>query len=100
MISFWKKTFWIFLLIPYFANGQEIIFSASSGFYSNDFELEISSPSNSQIRYTLDGNDPTAQSAIFTTPILVEERNSTPNSISEIPTNPSTTFSEYVWKAP
>lgn len=100
MAFFWKKIFWLFLLTPYFTNGQEIFFSVPSGFYTNDFVLDISSTSSFQIRYTLDGHNPTAQSPIFTNPILVEERNSAPNSISEIPTNPSTTSSEYIWKTP
>lgn len=100
MTIFWKKTFWLFFLAPFFTQAQEIIFSVPSGFYANEFELEITTTSNLQIRYSLDGKNPTAQSAIFTNPILIEERNSESNSISEIPTNPPTTFHEYLWKMP
>lgn len=95
-----KGIFWIVLCLPFCLNGQDITFSAASGFYPNNFELTISSSSTLQIRYTIDGSDPTSQSPIFINPILVEERNSTPNSISEIPTNPPSTFHEYVWKTP
>jgi len=87
MTFFGKKIFWLFFLTPFFIHGQEIIFSNPSGFYTDDFELEITSSSNFQIRYTLDGNNPTAISPIFSNPILITERNSQPNSISEIPTN-------------
>lgn len=100
MTVFWKKTFWLFFLAPFFTQAQEINFSVPSGFYANEFELEITTTSNLQIRFSLDGKNPTAQSTIFTNPILVQARNSEPNSISEIPTNPSTTFHEYVWKTP
>lgn len=46
--------------------------SAESGFYEAGFELEIDTPSNNNIYYTLDGSEPTLDSAIYDGPINIE----------------------------
>ncbi len=80
--------------------GQEIDFSITSGVFDEEFQLELYSTTAGEIRYTLDGSQPTANSLIYNNPILVKERNSDPNTISNIPTNPPNTSEQYVWKAP
>src|SRR5699024_1113667 len=46
--------------------------SAESGFYEAGFELEIDTPSNNNIYYTLDGSEPTLDSAVYDGPINIE----------------------------
>jgi hypothetical protein len=71
-------------------------FSHRPGFYENSFSLSISNPDPSaQLRYTLDGSDPTSSSPLYTGPLTISNRNSDPNNISLIPTS----FSGQ-WSAP
>lgn len=64
------------------------VFSHAPGFYSDEFELQISHPQEGvTIYYTLDGSDPTENSLVYNAPIPIQDRNSEPNSISTIPTN-------------
>lgn len=64
------------------------IFSHEPGFYSEEFELQISHPQDGVVvYYTLDGSEPTENSLIYEKPITVRDRNSEPNTISTIPTN-------------
>lgn len=50
------------------------VLSRESGFYGENFDLEISTDSeNGNIYYTLDGSEPTLQSEIYTEPINIEE---------------------------
>ena len=79
---------------------QEIYFSVPSGFFEDEFLVELSSNFSGDIRYTLNGSDPTFESPIFHQPILVKERNSEPNTISNIPTNPPAVNPAYVWQPP
>ena len=80
--------------------GQELNFSVSSGFFEEEFEIMLSSTFFGDIRYTIDGSEPTSGSLMYINPILVKERNSEQNSISKIRTNPTATDLEYVWKVP
>ncbi|TVQ04796.1 MAG: T9SS C-terminal target domain-containing protein [Balneolaceae bacterium] len=41
------------------------VFSSNAGYVSADFLIELSHPENATIRYTLDGQDPDEQSAIY-----------------------------------
>ena len=48
-------------------------FSVESGFYDNDFELELTTTDpDAIIRYTLDSSEPTEQSSPFTDPIMID----------------------------
>lgn len=59
-------------------------FSASAGFYLNDFDLELYSEPGTTIYYTLDGSDPTVDSLIYDGPIHVYNDNSTPSAYAGI----------------
>ncbi|MCK5738647.1 CotH kinase family protein, partial [bacterium] len=52
-------------------------FSHSSGYYSTNFLLELSTDAElAQILYTLDGTEPTAESELYTTAIPIQETTS------------------------
>jgi len=62
-------------------------FSALSGYYSEPFELSLSSAGqNETIHYTLDGSEPTINSPIYSEPLLIRDRSDEPNDISMVPT--------------
>lgn len=54
-------------------------FSHTSGFYAEDFELQIAAEEGITIHYTLDGSVPTGESAVYTHPISVYNRSSETN---------------------
>ena len=65
-----------FILVPFFGTSQTVEqarFSASGGFYEESFSLELS-PLNQQhhIRFTTNGNCPTAQSRLYTGPLWLD----------------------------
>ena len=55
------------------AQNDTIIFSAKGGFYNDVFALQLSNanPQN-HIRYTINGNCPTAQSPLYTAPLQLD----------------------------
>lgn len=57
-------------------------FSKTSGFYSNPFDLSISTSEKSAIYYTLDGSNPSESSIRYTAPISINDISSTANTIS------------------
>ena len=64
------------------------VFSQTTGFFTEAFDLEITSTQeNAQIYYTLDGSVPTPDSQLYTSSISVSSLEGTPNDISLIPTN-------------
>lgn len=61
------------------SQAQSLQFSQPHGFYDQPFTLQIDNaegssvlPSGASIRYTLDGSEPTMQSAIYTQPLTVK----------------------------
>ena len=69
-------------------------FSKPYGFYNKEFLLNITSTTpGARIYYTTDGSTPTEDSELYSKPLLIKNRESEPNGISEIPTSPT-------WKSP
>ena len=73
-----KRCLWFIgfvLFTAFFANAQNdtVIFSAQGGFYEDVFQLELYNyyPQN-HIRYTINGNNPTAQSPLYEEPLLLD----------------------------
>ncbi len=66
--------------------------SQASGFYSSAFSVELQATGDA-IHYTLDGSIPTSASPVYSGPITIENRTSSPNYFSAIVTSP-------VWQAP
>lgn len=66
-----------------YTNNNTIKFSVPSGFYEEDFYLEITAP-GSEIYYTLDGSDPTDESIQYTDPILITDASLNENVYSNI----------------
>lgn len=62
----------------------QISFSRQPGFASGPFTLMLSSGSDGEIRYTLDGSEPTAASKLYTAGIPILSRAGEPNGISMI----------------
>ena len=70
-------------------------FSIPSGFYTSDLTLQITHPDPTvEIRYTMDGSDPTAASPLYTGPLDVQSRAGEPNNLSLIWTG------DPRWRAP
>ncbi|MDG5766347.1 CotH kinase family protein [Balneolales bacterium ANBcel1] len=64
-------------------------FSHTGGFYTEDFDLELSTPSTGAvIRYTLDGSEPDSTSPVLDGPIRITDRTPLPNNLSMIVTAP------------
>ncbi len=64
---------------------EEPEFSASSGFYSDEFELTLSCDNGHAIFYTLDGSDPADHGIPYTDPIRVYDRSGEPNTVVNVP---------------
>ena len=63
-------------------------FSLQAGFYTEEQMLEISTEDTlAVIRFTTNGDEPTASSSIYTEPIPIVNRSGEPNVYSEIRTN-------------
>lgn len=57
------------------AQYDTLIFSSPGGFYNEVFSLELTCGNpNNHIRYTTNGNRPTAQSALYSEPLVLDER--------------------------
>lgn len=64
-------------------------FSNPSGFYTTNFNLTLHSPDpEAEIRYTLDGSEPTHSSPRYSAAILIRSRVGSGNQLSAIPTVP------------
>ncbi len=78
--------------------------SHKSGFYKNDFYLTLtSSDANLEIYYTLNGEIPTKNSLLYSSPLHIESNIFFPNNISTIPTTPlegPDQLNDFIWKEP
>lgn len=88
----WILVFGWLALVPLFGAAQpaeRACFSVPGGFYPESFELEIF-PFYAQhhIRYTTNGNRPTAQSKLYTGPLTLDERLYSTSDIFTIPVAP------------
>lgn len=64
-------------------------FSRPAGFHTGAFDLSLNTPAvGAEIRYTLDGSEPTVASPRYDGPLRILARAGTPNGISTIPTVP------------
>ena len=70
-----------------------IHFSHEPGFFASAIELILSPSGNQDIRFTTDGSDPSFDSPLYTTPIVLDELVNAPNVYSDILTSPS-------WESP
>ena len=65
--------FAILLMQSVLAQSTKVTFSAQGGFYEDVFELSLDCASGYSIRYTVNGNTPTAQSALYVAPLPLDE---------------------------
>lgn len=56
------------------AQEARVLFSASGGFYESSFYLEMTCPEGCHIRYTTNGNTPTAGSKRYDEPLWLDEK--------------------------
>lgn len=83
------------------AKANKLNFSHESGFYGEDFYLNIERlRPNHTIYYTLDGSEPTENSLVFNDSLFVEDRSYLPNGISEIRTSPIENIYYHNWLKP
>ena len=65
-----------------------------AGFYESEFIVKLSTPdSDNRIYYTIDGTEPSSESAVYTQPFSINNRTENRNYLSAIPTSPR-------WKPP
>jgi len=69
--------------IDYFPT-DVLSFSSESGFYDEEFFLEMYAPAGSTIFYTLDSSDPNENSQVYTEPILITDASNNENVYSMI----------------
>ena len=92
-----KRLFFIWLALFAVASAQaqdwKVLFSANGGFYEDVFDLELfSTHPQGHIRYTINGNRPTAQSQRYTEPLTLDERLYSKSDIYTIFNCPETDF--------
>ena len=89
----------ILLLLGFFIHAQaqveEVLFSAQGGIYDHSFQLELNCfYPNHHIRYTTNGNLPSATSPLYEAPLSLDESLYSHSDIYTIPTCPSFLFYE------
>jgi hypothetical protein len=62
------------LSISAFAMTEGVSFSSNGGFYDNSFNLTLTCPENLIIHYTLNGNTPTSNDAVYSQPLFLDEK--------------------------
>ena len=74
--SLYAIVFALFVVFSAKAQNDTVFFSARGGFYDDVFALQLynTNPQH-HIRYTVNGNRPTAQSSIYAEPLVLDERN-------------------------
>lgn len=66
---------------------QKPLFSQPGGLFTDSLYLTLTSPDvNLEVRYTLDGSDPTNSSSVFSAPLLIKNRDADTNFYSMIRT--------------
>lgn len=84
----------LFFVLSFLHNGiaqeQNIQFSHESGIYDNFLALKLKSLNGHEIRFTLDGSDPTANDELFKDSLSVNSRYHHPDVLSTIKTGPRT----------
>jgi len=71
---------------------DEITCNYLSGFYKDSIEVELKSAMEYEIRYTLDGSDPTEISALYSNPIKLYHSSTKDNNFCDIITTPPKEF--------
>jgi hypothetical protein len=67
------------LRVPEVPKEQQLVFSRTSGFFNDAFNLTLSTGfTDGVIRYTLDGSEPTNTSAVYSAPISISNRTAVP----------------------
>ena len=85
---------WIWLLVLFtfrleLFSQTEVLFSHHGGFYDEPFVLSLgSSDWNCQIRYTTNGNTPSANSTLYKTPLFLDESLYSSSDIYTLPVSP------------
>ena len=81
--------FFVFAFVSAKAQNDTVVFSDSGGFYEEVFALQLfnTNPQN-HIRYTINGNRPTAQSALYEEPIVLDGSNYSKSDIYTIQISP------------
>lgn len=86
------------------AGSSAVFCSHQSGFYTEDFDLTlISSNPENEIRYTINGSLPNANSPIYSGPLNISDVSAAPYTFSSIPLTPLSgpwQLSEYIWQLP
>ena len=69
-----------------YLQGEEYIpqLSVKSGFYEEEFVLEINAPVGYDIYYTVDGTEPSVDAALYKEPILIKDASVNPNIYSVV----------------
>ncbi len=76
-------------------------FSHQEGLYPSAFSLIISSSLGDTIFYTLNGDIPNRNSLIYADSLYIEEKDTSPNTFSEIPSSPEQYQNPYkAWESP
>lgn len=93
--------------LPYYSPGATnnsanvLTFSHEPGFYTEPFNLSVNSITGDSIFCTMDGSDPTPTSNYLKDEIFLEDKTSSPNIWSEIPTTPTQNLiTNPAWESP
>ncbi|HIL70472.1 MAG TPA: hypothetical protein EYG38_11560 [Verrucomicrobia bacterium] len=62
-----------------------VSFSHQAGSYPDPFSLELTGQQGDELRYTIDGAEPTKATALYESPLEIQNRSTEPNRISVIP---------------